>query len=119
MGLVADVAQSVAVTVHRSGSMELSAFGGLVTFLGAARSLGICVLGLEGFRVSDGHVVPVMDAIADLSSLDRSAGCDGTIAEALRFLSSLGETDLLFDVSLEKTPSVSGECAREAPDLRT
>lgn len=98
MGLVKEIAESVSANVYHSGPTELISGADLVRFLGAVRSRGVCVLGLEGFRLVDGHLVPDMDAIADFSSVEDSA--ESTVAEALRFLSNVGEPELLYDVTL-------------------
>lgn len=43
-----------------------------------------------------------MDAIADFSSISSSADSEQTVAEALRFASSVGESNLLYDVTLDE-----------------
>lgn len=102
MGLIAEIANSVGVRVRLSGQTELVAAADLVAFLEAVRSRELCVLGLEGFRVVEGSLVPEMDAIADFSTLSSSAASEHSVAEALQFLSAVGAPDLYYDVTLRE-----------------
>lgn len=99
MGLIAEIARSVGVGVHQSGPTELVSGADLIKLLGAVRSRGMSVLGLEGFRIVGGRLVPEMNAIADFSTISGSADSEETVAEALRFISRVGEPDLLYDVT--------------------
>jgi hypothetical protein len=102
MGLISDIARSAGIAVYQSGPTELVSSVDLAKFLDTVRSRGICVSGLEGFRIVGDRLVPDMDAIADFSSIATSGDCEGTVAEALRFLSDVGEPELLFEVMLNE-----------------
>lgn len=100
MGLVAQIASSVGISVRHSGQAELVAAADAVRFLEEVLSRDLCVLGLEGFRVVGDRLVPDMDAIADFSSIAGGESSRETVVEALRFLSNVRESDLFFDVTL-------------------
>lgn len=102
MGLVAEVASSIGVSVHRSGQMELVAATDLPTFLRGVRARSLRVLGLEGFRIVGSSLVPDMDSIVDFSSIPRSASSEHTVDEALRFLSKVEGPDLFYAVTLRE-----------------
>lgn len=100
MGLIAEVAYPVGIGVRHSGQMELVAAADLVRFLEAVRARDLRVLGLEGFRIIGSSLVPDMDAIADFSSIGRSATNAETVDEALQFLSNVEEPDLFYEITL-------------------
>ncbi len=102
MGLVAQIAASVDINVHQSSHTELIAAADIVRFLEAVRSRDISVLGLEGFHMVEGRLVPDMDAIADFSSFSGGVSSEEVVAEALRFLASVRGLDLLYDVTLDE-----------------
>jgi hypothetical protein len=104
MGLIAEIAASVGITVRRSGQMELVATCDLAHFLEAARTHNARILGLEGFRIVDTSIVPDMNAIADFSSIADSSTNAETIHEALQFLSNVNGPDLLYEVTLREEP---------------
>ena len=74
----------------------------------AAKLLDYCernrvtVLGIEGFLVKDNRRVPDMRAIADYSELDRTHdGSRLSVGAARKFLTSIGNSDLLFEFELK------------------
>jgi hypothetical protein len=100
MGLIAEIAISVGIGVHVSGQAELVGSADLAKFLQGVRTRRLRVLGLEGFRIVGSSLVPNMDAIADFSSIAQSASSEDTVDEALRFLSEVKGSDLLYEVTL-------------------
>jgi hypothetical protein len=102
LGLTAEIGSSAGVVVHRVGQTELVAAADLACFLRAVRARNLRVLGLEGFRIDGDSLVPDMDAIADFSSMAASAPSVDTVAEALLFLSEVGERKLHYELTLDE-----------------
>lgn len=100
MGFTTRVASGLGLTVVQRGSLDL------VSAADARRLLLVCeeeevpVLGLEGFRVEGTAIVPEMAAIADYSSSFRGSPdrARETIASARRFLDSMTDSALLFEL---------------------
>jgi hypothetical protein len=102
LGLTAEIGSSAGVVVHRVGQTELVAAADLACFLHAVRDSNLHVLGLEGFRIDGGNLVPDMDAIADFSSMAGSAPSVDTVAEALRFISEVAGPKLYFELTFDE-----------------
>lgn len=100
MGFTTRVASGLGLKVVQRGSLDL------VSAADARRLLLVCeeeevpVLGLEGFRVEGTAIVPEMAAIADYSSSFRGSAdrARETIASACRFLDSMTDSTLLFEL---------------------
>ncbi len=99
MGLALRIAKKAHINVHRIGNMELIACRDMLSFLDAARDQGICILGVEGFRLEGTSIIPDMGALADFSSIhENPASCERTIIEAKQFILSIAGMDLYFEV---------------------
>ncbi len=98
MGLTAEIAKSVGVNVRINGSEELISAKDMETFLDETEDRKQRILGIEGFMCDGENRVPDMSAIADLSNLNTSSA---SIAEARRFLRSLGGGERFFEITFE------------------
>lgn len=67
--MTTELAGRAGLSVRAVGGLGLIAATDAPAFLGACSGVGVHVLGVEGFRASDGGVEPDMDAIADLSDV--------------------------------------------------
>ena len=105
MGLIAELASSVGISIRQCGQMELIAASDLVQILEAARKHNARVLGLEGFHIVGNSIVPDMDAIADFSSMIDSTTNVETVDQALHFLSNVKEADLFYEVTFREEPT--------------
>jgi hypothetical protein len=77
--------------------MELIARGDAMAYLERCRAENARILGIEAFRRIDDHLVPIMDAILDLGSLDDPTA---SIEEARRFIADLDDPGLLLEFVL-------------------
>ncbi len=101
MGPIRTAAARADVSLRRVGGLDLVAFEDVPRLLASIRDLGWRVLGIEGFRLHGGRIVPCMDAIADWSALSGSEASDRSVEASLRYLGSVGEPGMLFDLTLE------------------
>jgi hypothetical protein len=66
---------------------------------------GVRVLGVEGFSVSDGKVIPIMDAIGDFST---ASSASQSIQDARAFFRSTALAALMFELELQLAPDRAG-----------
>jgi hypothetical protein len=87
---------------ERSGGVPLFNFTDSERLLELCESLGIGVLGVEGFTLNNGDLTPEMDYIADFSSLLNCIDFEAeSIRSARKFLKMAAETPrLLFEYVL-------------------
>jgi hypothetical protein len=97
VGLTADLAATVGIPVRQVGSLELIAAGDSGPFLDACSAAGIRVLGIEGFRLSEGVTRPDMSAIADLSRIEKSSE---SVEAARSFVQEVATSDLMLEFTL-------------------
>lgn len=96
------IARSAGIDLIEPAALIRSA--DMARLLSELRSRHAIILGLEGFELRDGTLVPRMDLIADFSSLsglpagERSAS---SIRETEGFLAQEGLGHLVFDVTLD------------------
>lgn len=95
---MSELARRGGVSLRRIGTVDLVDAADAPAFLDACASAGTRVLGVEGFHVVDGGVVPDMEAIADFSSLTDS---NESVREARAFVVATADPDLAFEFILE------------------
>jgi hypothetical protein len=94
---VESLAQDAGIALHWHGSASLVRAKDVDAFLDAAGRHGVTVLGIEGFHAHGTQIVPDLDAILDLSSLNDPAR---SIVEAKAFVDKMSARDLLFEFVL-------------------
>jgi len=100
MGLAEQVAQRIGLSLRVIGGAPLVAAKDAERFIAGCQQGRILVLGIEGFRLEGGSLVPDMDAIADFASpilptLARS------IAASRRFLLKVNQPGMWFNFTLQ------------------
>lgn len=90
-----EVAKSAGAALTRSGHSDYVRADQLENLFNHCEKLGVRLVGAEGFHLSDGTVVPEMDAILDLSGADAKVD-----PAAVRFAKRFEGSGLHFEVSL-------------------
>jgi hypothetical protein len=101
MGLIEQIARQHDIELLKKGSLELILFKDMSSILEACRIARLCVIGIEAFWLNRDSIVPNMAGIADFSELKLS---EKSIVEALRFVKSVGQPDMLFEISVTTEP---------------
>lgn len=97
MGLVEEIADQIGIPLTRRGSLILVSADNALKLLDGCESVGLRILGVEGFQVRESSIVPDMDAIADFSNLDSAIA---SIREARRLIHIVRPHELVFDFTV-------------------
>ncbi len=104
MGLVEQIAHRMRLPVTARGGLLLIAAEDAPAFLDGCARQRVRVLGIEGFHLEGNSVTPVMNALADFSTLDTAYSVEASIIDARRFLRSVHRPGMVFDFTVDREP---------------
>ena len=101
---IEDLAAKLGFAVHSRHGMHLVAPQHCSKIVDACRAGEVLIVGIEAFRLLDGSIVPVMDLIADCSSvafLEWNTACTAAAAAAEKYFAHAAlQSDLWFEFTL-------------------